>query len=118
MAFSDDLTYDLANTWLGASSEWADTVTYRVAPGDSSLSASTSSVAAIPEADLKLVEHRSPRNNMQFMTWYVNSADVSAPKRGDSLTDSNSVVWHVADVTGPYEYDGWYRLSTKAGQAL
>lgn len=117
MAFSDDLSTDLANVFFNTV-EWADSVTYTVAPDDSSGSASSSSIPAIPEANLLQVSNRSARGNVQFMYWHVSGADVTAPKRGDTITDSNSTPWRVIDVTRSVEYDGAFRLSCKAAQEL
>lgn len=116
MAFSDDLTTDLASVFFNTS-EWAVTVSYAVAPDDSSGSESSSSIPAVPEANLGQVYMRSSRGNTELRAWYINSADVTLPKRGDTIT-YDSVVWEVVDVVRDEDYAGHFKVQTKCAQEI
>lgn len=112
MAFSDDLQTDLDEVFYNTS-EWADTVS--VSDG----STTVADVPALRIANKKLVDHRSARDNVEFCTWRVNADDVSTVTilRGRTrVTDSDAVVWYVADVVRSPDHDGEYELACKTRQ--
>lgn len=112
MTFSDDLQTDLDGVFYNTS-EFADTVSV----GDGTTT--VSDVPALRIVNQKLVDHRSARENVAFCIWRLNADDVSTVTilRGRTqITDSDGVVWHVADVVRQPDFDGEYQLSCKTSQ--
>lgn len=89
-----------------------ETVTYTVKPTQPGASASSSSISAIR----KHLPDLSPATAKpwQRSRWEVSTGDVTAPKRGDTITDADGNVWTVFDVLK--ESGGTMGLFARIGQ--
>ena len=84
--FQEDLDSDRDDVFLDTT-EYAETVTYR-AKGQ----ATTSSITAFPI-------DRPDSNRAENRSWGISADDVAAPTRGDQVTDSDSKVFTVVNVS-------------------
>lgn len=93
------------DTWVSSAARtmlldlFGQTVTYAVKPSAPGNSESTSSISAYRKhlPDLSEATARPHQRSL----WVVSEGDVSAPKRGDTITDADSNVWTVWDILKP-----------------